>query len=303
MNSVKNMPFRWSINPYRGCSHGCSFCYARPTHAFLGMDTDDTFRSEILVKSNAKDALERQLEALLKKNGWNVERLVEKLESVAIGTATDPYQPVEGKTGLTRSLLEVLAQYRVPVSITTRSPLILRDVDLLKSMNVTSINISVNTLNPVVWRGLEPASPPPIKRMEALSALREEGIPAGIFLAPIIPDLTDSTKETERILKSAKQSDALFVVPSLLRLSDEVKGWFFEWIKQDFPTAERTLRRLYTGQMPSRAYMEWKMSRIRLLIERNGLASSIDTDHAYNGSPSTRGSQLKPIREQMTLPI
>lgn len=305
MNRVQHMPFRWSINPYRGCSHGCSFCYARPTHSFLGLPADDTFRSEIMVKTNAAAALEEQLEKILRRHQWNIESMLQEVDSVAIGTATDPYQPVEGRAKLTRACLEVLARYDIPVSITTRSPLVLRDIDLLKRMNTQSINISLNTLNPQIWRGLEPASPPPAARLEALAELRRHGITAGIFLAPIIPNLTDSTKDVSLVLGAARNHDAAFVMPSMLRLSNEVKAWFFAWIHEQFPSTESALRRLYLGQVPPRAYTEWKMGRIRLLMSRMGLSETAsEASRSMPGSDSNKGTNesLLSLR-QLMLPI
>ncbi|WP_228268274.1 SPL family radical SAM protein, partial [Klebsiella pneumoniae] len=141
------MPFSWSINPYRGCFHGCSFCYARATHRFLDMKADDSFQNHIFVKSNAAESLEKQLEKLAKKYGRNPDVLAQQVGLVAIGTATDPYQPVEGKAKLTRECLKVLAKYQVPTTITTRSPLVLRDLDLLRQMPIVSINVSISTLD------------------------------------------------------------------------------------------------------------------------------------------------------------
>lgn len=300
MNRVQNMPFRWSLNPYRGCTHGCSFCYARGTHSFLGFEADDSFRTQVLVKSNAAQALEAQLDKMARKHNWDLTALADEIGSIAVGTATDPYQPIEAKARITRSCLEVLARYQVPVSVTTRSPLILQDVDVLRELNLQSVNISVHTLSPEIWRGLEPASPSPVKRLEALSELRKADLPAGVFLAPIIPLLTDSTPDLSRLLNEIKRHGATFVMPSVLRLSSDIRPWFMEWIRDKYPDIERPLARLYRNGVPPQSYVELKMSRVRLLMGRAGLATY---DQYTEKAPRARATQLRPVREQLTLPI
>jgi len=245
LNAVKapSMPFEGSINPYRGCQHGCSFCYARKTHGFLGMDTDDTFQHHILIKNNAADVLERQLRQWTKKSGPR---------RIALGTATDPYQPVEGKARITRECLEVLARHQVPVSITTRSPLIMRDMDLLMKLPMVSVNISINTLNREHWRRLEPSSPFPTKRMETVQRLNEAGIPTGVFLAPIIPYITDGRDELNALVQQAANARAKFVMSSFLRLDHpDVKNWFFS-----------TLRLYYPQLVPKYADLYYRSSRV-----------------------------------------
>jgi DNA repair photolyase len=233
LNEVKapSMPFEKSINPYRGCQHGCSFCYARSTHSFLGLETDDSFQKHILLKANAAEALEQQLKKLTRSpKGLN------SIGRIAIGTATDPYQPVEAHMKLTRQCLEVLAKYQLPTSITTRSPLILRDLDLLKEIPVTSVNISVTTLDRKVWRNTEPATPFPMKRLETVQRLNEEGIPTGIFMAPILPYLTDRLEDLTALIQQAAAHKTQFVMSSFLRLSTApVKVWFFQTLQEYYP--------------------------------------------------------------------
>ncbi|WJH32604.1 radical SAM protein [Paenibacillus sp. CC-CFT747] len=180
--TTPSMPFEWSINPYRGCQHGCSFCYARAFHSFLGMDYDDTFQNHILIKENAAASLEAQLAKMAKTKGG-----LKQIGRIAIGTATDPYQPAEAAEKLTRQCLEVLMRYPVPLTITTRSPLVLRDLDLLKRLPVLSVNFSLQTMNTEVWKAMEPSTPSPAKRLEAVQALTQAGIPVGVFMAPILP--------------------------------------------------------------------------------------------------------------------
>ncbi|WP_258959237.1 SPL family radical SAM protein [Paenibacillus tyrfis] len=270
LNPVKapSMPFDWSINPYRGCQHGCSFCYARSTHAFLGMEADDTFQHHILYKDNAPEALQAQVERMLRAKGGR-----SRLGRIAIGTATDPYQPLEGRLKLTRQCLEVLAAYRLPVSITTRSPLILRDIDLLRKLPGSSVNISLNTLDKRIWRSFEPMSPAPAQRIKALQGLRQEGIEAGIFMAPILPFLTDRQEEMEQVAEQAAEAKACFVMGSVLRLNTaEVKSWFFGTLREAYPRLVGSYADWY-GHSPTapKAYREQIRSQLARLLERVGI--------------------------------
>ncbi|WP_205510302.1 SPL family radical SAM protein [Paenibacillus elgii] len=272
LNPVKapSMPFDWSINPYRGCQHGCSFCYARSTHAFLGMEADDTFQHHILYKDNAPEALQAQVERMLRTKGGR-----SRLGRIAIGTATDPYQPLEGRLKLTRQCLEVLAAYRLPVSITTRSPLILRDIDLLRKLPGSSVNISLNTLDKRIWRSFEPMSPAPVQRIKALQGLRQEGIEAGIFMAPILPFLTDQTEDMEQVVEQAAEAKACFVMGSVLRLNTaEVKSWFFRTLRQAYPRLVGSYADWY-GHSPTapKAYREQIRSQLARLLERAGISA------------------------------
>lgn len=238
LNAVKapSMPFDWSINPYRGCQHGCAFCYARSTHAFLGEAADDTFQHHIFWKDNAPDILRAQLKRMSK-------RLP---RYVAIGTATDPYQQLEGRMQLTRGCLEVLAEFGVAASITTRSPLVLRDLDLLRRMPGSSVNISIHSLDPNIWRTFEPSSPSPKLRIDCAAKLEDAGVPAIVFMAPILPYLTDTPEKTEELISACAQAGVRELMPSFLRLSTpEVKSWFFSVLRQTYPQLVDRYGRLY----------------------------------------------------------
>ncbi|KIL37159.1 radical SAM protein [Gordoniibacillus kamchatkensis] len=269
--SAPSMPFRWSINPYRGCQHGCSFCYARSTHSFLGIAADDTFQNHIFLKSNAVEALEGQLRKMSRSRGG-----LRGLDYVAIGTATDPYQPVEANAKLTRGCLEVLAKYGVSVSLTTRSPLILRDLDLLSNMSVCSINISINTLDKKVWKALEPSTPSPMKRLETVQALSEAGITAGVFMAPILPHLTDRLEDLEELVRLTAQHRASFCLGArFLRLStSEVKVWFFETLRQHYPHLVAKYAALFSGSgYTPKHYREPIEAAIGRMLNQHGLDS------------------------------
>ncbi|TDF97153.1 SPL family radical SAM protein [Paenibacillus piri] len=272
LNSVKapSMPFDWSINPYRGCQHGCSFCYARSTHSFLGVDTDDTFQHHIFLKQQAPEVLRAQiLKRLRGRKG------ISDLGQVAIGTATDPYQQIEGKARLTRGCLEVLAEFQIPVTITTRSPLILRDLDILQRLSSITVNVSISTLNPVIWRQFEPSTPSPAKRLDMVEQLRNAGVDAGVFAAPILPYITDDQAALEDLIRAVSAAGAQFVMPSYLRLSTQaVKVWFFQTLQRHYPRLIGDYARLYqaSGSAPAE-FRDPVMRRIETLLHRHGLQS------------------------------
>ncbi|WP_025695010.1 SPL family radical SAM protein [Paenibacillus durus] len=247
MTRVKEerMPFGWSVNPYRGCAHGCSFCFARGFQGFIDKKADDEFQNHILLKTNVAEALEAQLSGLARKFRYDLAAMRNEVGEVMIGTATDPYQPVESRTKLTRKCLLVLAKYGIRTSVTTRSPLILRDLDLLENMHTLSVNISINTLNDGLARRLEPESPLPSKRLDTVQKLTERGIRTAVFIAPILPFLTDEPGELEALFAAAADLGAESVMTSLLRLSRDVKGWYFRTLKEQFPDKLELYRRLY----------------------------------------------------------
>ncbi|GGE20170.1 radical SAM protein [Marinithermofilum abyssi] len=264
LNRVREpaMSFDWSINPYRGCGHGCHFCYARGTHAWLGFHADDSFKNNIYVKRDAAEVLRQEL----KRGKW-------KGGHIAVGTATDPYQQLEGKLQITRSIIEVLAEYQVPFSITTRSPLVLRDVDVLKVANIQAVNVSLSTLDEEVWCRTEPASPHPRQRLRTVEELNKAGIRAGLFLAPIIPYLTDAEEQLRAYMEAAKKHGAYYVVPSILRLKPEVKGWFFRQIQPYFPRVYPHLVRLYQeGARVGQEYQSSLMERVAQQMEAAGFS-------------------------------
>ncbi|WP_217560390.1 radical SAM protein [Paenibacillus sp. GbtcB18] len=279
LNPVKTpaMPFEHSINPYRGCQHGCSFCYARAMHAFLGLNGDDTFQTNILMKENAPEALREQLrKAARSRKG------LAGIGRIAIGTATDPYQQAEGRAKLTRGCLEVLTEYPVPLTITTRSPLILRDLDLLRKLPVYAVNISLNTLNRTTWRNFEPGAPSPAKRLETVRALTDAGIPAGIFMAPMLPYITDGRDELEELIAAAAEHGAQFVMASYLRLSvSDVKVWFFETIRRHYPQLVGKYARLYASSpYAPREYRDPVRRYVDELLERYGLRDMDEEEEA-----------------------
>jgi DNA repair photolyase len=228
-NQSPDVPFDRSINPYRGCEHGCVYCFARPTHAFLGLSPGLDFETRLFVKPEAA----RLLAYELAKPGY-------RPRVIAMGTNTDPYQPLERERRITRSILEVLSACDHPVGIVTKAALIARDADILASMAAKRLArafISVTTLDRDLARTLEPRAPTPMKRLAAVRALAEAGVPVGVMVAPVIPVLTDP--EMERILAAAKEAGATSAGYVLLRLPLEIKDLFTEWLEAHAPAKAR----------------------------------------------------------------
>jgi DNA repair photolyase len=228
-NTSPDIPFDRSINIYRGCEHGCIYCFARPTHAFLGLSPGLDFESKLYMKPDAPDLLERELSAASYKP-----------QVIAIGTNTDPYQPIERRFGIMRRVLEVLERTGHPVGIVTKSHLVTRDIDILSRMarrNLVRVGISVTTLDAKLARTMEPRAPTPVRRLEALRALSDAGIPTTVMAAPVIPAINDA--EIERILEAGAACGAEAAGYVLLRLPLEVRDLFREWLQANFPDRER----------------------------------------------------------------
>jgi DNA repair photolyase len=273
---VPAMPFDWSINPYRGCQHGCGFCYARSTHTFLGEKADDAFQRHIFWKEGAPDILRGQLARLA--------RLGRLPEHAAIGTATDPYQPLEAKAKLTRGCIEALAEYGVPFSVTTRSPLVLRDLDLLRRAPVLSVNISLHTLDMRVWRRFEPGSPAPWRRLEAVGRLADAGVPVTVFAAPMLPYLTDSREAAEELAEACRGRGADGAMVDFLRLqTPEVKQWFFGVLERHYPALLPVYGKLFhlRAGLPD-SYLRPARERVEAAFRRRGLTGRRDV--ARNGA-------------------
>ncbi|WP_332700468.1 PA0069 family radical SAM protein [Devosia sp.] len=228
-NDSPDIGFERSINAYRGCEHGCSYCFARPTHAFLGHSAGIEFERDIYVKVNAVEALRAELAA---KNY--------KVKPIAMGTNTDPYQPAERKHKLTRGILEVMLETRHPVMITTKSALIIRDLDLLTELaklGLVKVALSMTSMDHKLSRKMEPRASSPARRLEAIRLLSEAGVPVAVFASPMIPAINDM--ELERILDAAKAQGAVSASMILLRLPGEVRDVFREWLLRHFPDRVR----------------------------------------------------------------
>lgn len=263
----------WSVSPYRGCAHGCAYCYARGMYECLGYSDPSSFHRLILAKRNVARVLREELARGRWKGG-----------EVALGTATDPYQPAEGKLRLTRGVLEALAEYRAslrvspgaraiafPVSLTTKSPLVVRDADLLRELGAT-VHLSLSSLDPNFRRHFEPGAPPPQARLRALRELRRRGVEAGVFLAPVLPFVTDRERDLEELAAACAWAGAAFVVPILLHLRPGVREGFLPRLAHRYPRLAvpylRLYRRAYLAPDRARRIEE----RILSVLDRHGLA-------------------------------
>lgn len=234
---ASRMPFRWTINPFRGCSHSCRFCYARDTHKFLDFDAGRDFEREIIVKINVPELVRAELN----RPSW-------KGEHVALGTNTDPYQWVESKYELMPGIWEAMRDARNPCSLLTRSPLVLRDIELLKELREVTdfrVNLSLPTLDVKAWRATEPHSPHPRKRIEAIATLNAAGIPTGALVAPLMPGINDAPELIEELLEALTDAGAVGVGGHALYLRGEVKELWFEWLRDERPDLLPLYEELY----------------------------------------------------------
>jgi len=295
-NQSPDISFDRSINPYRGCEHGCIYCFARPTHAYLGMSPGADFESKLFVKPNAAELLAKELSA----PGY-----VPK--TIAIGTNTDPYQPIERKLKIMRSILEVLREFRHPVGIVTKSALVLRDIDILgpmAEMGLARVALSVTTLDRKLARAMEPRASTPPRRLEAVRILSEAGIPTAVMFAPIIPALNDG--EMESVLAAAKQAGARSAGYVLLRLPLEIKDLFREWLEANRPDAAKHVMSLirqmrngkdydaqwHTRQRGSGPYAQMLARRFRMAIDRLDLKDGTSLRNDLFKPPPRPGDQL-----------
>ena len=274
-NQSPDISFEQSINPYKGCEHGCIYCFARPTHAYLGMSPGADFESKIFAKPNAAELLRRELAS---------PKYVPKV--IAIGTNTDPYQPIERKLKIMRSILEVLWEFKHPVGIVTKSALILRDLDILAPMaeaGLVKAALSVTSLDPKLARHMEPRASTPSKRLAAIRGLTAAGVPAAVMFAPVIPALND--EELENVLNAAVEAGARSAGYVLLRLPLEIKDLFREWLEANEPDRAKHVMSLirsmrggkdYDSQWHTRMkgtgpYAEMIAQRFHLAVKRLGL--------------------------------
>jgi DNA repair photolyase len=274
-NQSPDISFEQSINPYKGCEHGCIYCFARPTHAYLGMSPGADFESRIFAKPNAAELLRRELAS---------PKYVPKV--IAIGTNTDPYQPIERKLKLMRSILEVLWEFKHPVGIVTKSSLILRDLDILAPMaeaGLVKAALSITSLDPKLARHMEPRASTPPNRLAAIKGLAAAGVPAAVMFAPVIPALND--EELENVLSAAVDAGARSAGYVLLRLPLEIKDLFREWLEKNEPDRAKHVMSLvrsmrngkdYDSQWHTRMkgtgpYAEMIAQRFHLAVKRLGL--------------------------------
>jgi DNA repair photolyase len=232
-------PFRWTVNPYRGCTHGCVYCFARATHTYLDLDAGHDFDSQIVVKINIAEVLARELT----RPGWS-------REPVAMGTNTDPYQRAEGRYRLMPGVITALAGRRTPLSILTKGTMISRDLPLLSEAATAvpvQVAISLALLDPKLHAVLEPGTPTPRARLELVRRIRAAGLPCGVLIAPILPLLTDSSDDLERLVTELGAAGATSISGLPLRLMTGAREWFFAWLEREHPELVGVYRQLYAG--------------------------------------------------------
>lgn len=260
------MPFEFTINPYRGCEFGCVYCYARYTHEYMELREWEDFERQVFVKRGAREALLEDLRRVDFRGRW-----------IAIGTATDPYQPVERRERLTRSLLEVFAGRRnLRLSITTKSDLVMRDVDLLRRIcehSEVHVNITITTPHHRLARRTEPRAPRPERRLLAVRTLAEAGIPVGVFLMPLLPRVNDRSEDLELLVRLCREAGAQYFASQVLMLRSSARKRFFPWLEERFPELVPYYRRLYGGSREDSlaAYSRQKGAEIQALKQRFGL--------------------------------
>jgi DNA repair photolyase len=291
INAVTGMPFRWSLNPYRGCVHACHYCYARATHAYFGLDADRDFETNIFVKSNIVGVLRKELA----KPSW-------RGEQIAIGTATDAYQPAEGQFTLTRGVLEALLDFRNPAGIVTKSTLILRDLDLwaeLAKVARARVYFTITTLDRELWKRIEPGTPPPAQRLRAMAQLTAAGVPCGVLMAPVLPGLTDSTASIDSVASAAAAHGAVAFYPLPLRLAPLVREHYLNWVERNAPALTARYLRAFHGQNLPKPYTERLDALAAEMQRRYGFETDETRAHDYKRPPIAP----PPLRLQLELPF
>jgi DNA repair photolyase len=258
------MPFRWTINPYRGCQHSCVYCFARNTHTYLDLDAGADFDSKVIVKVNAPELLRKKLAS----PGW-------RGEHIAMGTNVDCYQRAEGKYQLMRGIIAALRDAANPFSILTKGTLILRDLDLLlEAAAVTDVglNVSAAFVDESLWRAIEPGTPAPERRLEACATLNDNGLPCGVLMGPVVPLLSDSPAQLEAAVKRIAEAGATHVTPIVLHLRPGTREWFLGWLGAAHPELTGPYARLYRrGAYAPKEYQARIAGQVRELAGKYGV--------------------------------
>ena len=300
LNRVQGMPFKWSLNPYAGCVHACVYCYARSHYALAGHgEPGREFETRILVKTNFAEVLRRELG----RPRWT-------FETVALGTVTDCYQPAEGRYRITRAALEALLEVANPLGMVTKSPLVLRDFDVLAPLaRVAKVRIffTITTVDLDLWRRLEPGTANPFKRLEVMRRLNAAGVRAGVLLAPILPGITDSTASLDAVARAAAAHDAAFLGTSTLRLAPVVKNQYLMFLDRQYPDLVPRYERAYFGSNAPQEYQRALEERVDRIRTRYGfLADSMRTGEitppAHEPS-APAGVGFRRVGPQLLLPI
>jgi DNA repair photolyase len=292
LNAVKGMPFNWTLNPYRGCTHGCHYCFARRYQTQFELGPDDEFSSLIFVKTNFADVLRRELD----RPSWT-------RELVALGTATDPYQPIEGHYKLTRRSLEAMRDFHNPVGVVTKGPMVVRDKDILSDLTAgpgCGVYISVPTVDEDAWQMLEPGTAPPLQRLRAVRELVDAGIRTGVLMNPIVPGITSKPALLERTMKAIADHGARFVGCNVMFLDGGTRDHFMRWLEQAFPELVEGYKSLYTGKYAASPYRKEVAHVVGALRKKYGVNGRDEDGATYerqkeNGkSQRTDGDALPP---------
>ena len=265
LNPVQGMPFNWTLNPYRGCTHACHYCFARRYQTQFELGPGDHFSTVIFVKTNLVEVLRRELD----KPSW-------RRETVAVGTATDPYQPIEGHYKLTRGALAALHAARTPIGLVTKGPMVVRDADILADMSREAgctVHLSVPSIDEDAWRTLEPGTAHPLQRLRAVRHLRDKGVHAGVLMAPVVPGFTTHPAKLEATIKAIADHGAAFVGANIMYLKGGTKDHFMGFLQAEHPGMVEGYRRLYPGAYASAGYIKEVRKLIADLKARYGLAN------------------------------
>lgn len=282
------VPFRWTINPYRGCTHSCHYCFARAFHAYLDLGVGEDFSSKIVVKTNVVEVLRREL-ASPKWSG----------ETIAMGTATDPYQHCEGRYKLTRGIVQALTDFANPLSMLTKSTMILRDLDLLRELDEVAgvtVSMSVGTLDEAVRRVVEPGTPPGRRRLEILSRFAEAGIRTGVLVAPILPGLTDDEEHLEEIIGACAKAGVDYATPIVLHVRQGIREHFMPWMQETYPWLYPRYVELYGHRAYApKAYQQAVAERFARVRERHRIGG--------HGHREPRAARRPRRAEQLALAV
>src|SRR3954451_21303803 len=285
LTRVRKMPFRWSLNPYMGCVHQCTFCFVRAFEKLAERPSDARYGASIRVKTNLVEALKRELA----RPSWNREKVV-------VGTATDPYQPAEGHFRLTRGAIEALGEARTPFGMITRGPMIVRDVDVLSFASERAevgVTFSVPTLDPTIWRLTEPGTAPPRQRLRALRTLVDAGIDASVGMAPILPGLSDDPDKMADVVRAARDAGATSIWTNVLYLKPGTREHFLDNLARDWPELMPMYERLYQGRAyVSKDVLEPVRARVRELARAHEIADRRSKPLSPSAADVAAGEQL-----------
>ena len=266
LNRCHGMPFmKWTLNPYRGCTHGCHYCFARKYQSHLELDAGDQFASVIFVKTNVVQVLRRELQRARWTN-----------DLVALGTATDCYQPIEGFYKLTRGVLEAFCEFSTPTGVVTKGPMVVRDKDVLLDLSAktdVTVCISVPCVDEDVWRALEPGTAPPLQRLRAVKELVDSGVRAGVLMSPIVPGISSKPALIERTVKAIADHGARFIGSNVMHLEEGTRDHFMRWLAGEYPHLIDGYQRLYAGKYPPKGYSDEVKTVVGMMMQKYEVGS------------------------------